>query len=134
MALGLVAAYFKLVRRAVRTQCDGWLMDAFLQTLAGVVVGAVATYAAQRSLDKQHQEHKAVEAVAKLYDAARNALASVEASRRGVLVSLDPSGFPDVTSQELEEAAKKLTEEGLLRYQTASWEARAALAALPAAV
>lgn len=108
-------------------------MDAFLQTLAGVVVGAGATYATQRSLDKQHQEHKAVEAVAKLYDTAREALASVEASRRGVLVALNPSGFPGVTTQELEEAAKKLTEEGLFRYQKASWDARAALAALPSA-
>src|ERR1700739_2843899 len=107
-------------------------MDAFVGTIAGVVVGGGVTYVAQWGADRRRTRREAIEGVARLYDRAADALEAVAASRRGGDVGLDPAAFPSLDSR-LDEVKATLTLEGIQRHQKTQWDLRAAMAALPSA-
>lgn len=108
-------------------------MDAFVGTISGVVVGGTATYLTQRAADVRRERREAIDGVAQLFDRARNAFATFEASRRGVHVRLGEAIFPDLSESERRREAMSLEREGMERRQMALWEMRESLAALPSA-
>jgi hypothetical protein len=99
--------------------------------ILGVIVGGGITYAAQWEADRRRAKRDAIEGVARLFDSATQALATVEASRRGARVTLNRAHFPELSPWQLAAAEVELSMEGLRRYQKSQWDLRATMAALP---
>jgi hypothetical protein len=105
-------------------------VDAFLASLAGVAVGGAATYWTQRSVDKRREKRDATQAVARLYDDAIAAVATVEAARWGPGLRITTGTFPAVSAGKMKETIEHLETETLKCFLDAKLAARAALAAL----
>jgi hypothetical protein len=106
-------------------------MDVFLSTISGVLAGGFVTYIAQWGADRRRTKREGIEGIARLYDRATDALAAVEASRRGPAIRLKDIG--GLSDEQLRNAEEQLSLAGLKRHQETQWELRAAMAALPAA-
>jgi hypothetical protein len=105
-------------------------VDSALSSLAGVLVGGIATYASQRGLDTRREKRESVRGIAARYDAAIAAVATVEASRWGPGVHYDAATFPAISGEAEKELLQQLDTEALRRFLDAKLSARAALAAL----
>jgi hypothetical protein len=105
-------------------------VDAFLGSLAGVVVGSGVTYLTQWGADRRREEREARKDLARLYNDGIAAVAAVRATRWEPDLRIDPKTFPAISDEKMRQTIERLETESLGRYLANQLAARVALSAL----